>query len=337
MSLAVIAALALLVIFPLGPWLILAAWFAALARGPLERLSRSLGGRPRGAAVLTVGLFFVLVGPMVVMLLSLSREAIDLAKRVAASGAGKDALLALVSPQGSSDEELALNPRAILELVQQHGGQAKGLLLGVTGAASALVIGLFIFFWGAHALLVGGPAAYGWFAARLPIPRSHFDRLASAFVETGRGLLIGTGLTGLSQALVATITYVALGVPRALVLGVMTLVASVIPSVGCALVWVPVAAGLLISGNTGKAIALMLIGGLVISTVDNILRPIFSRSGKLNLPAFVLLISVLGGVSFFGAWGLILGPLLARLSKEALDIAHDEQLWGEPRGESAQP
>ncbi|MEO8877725.1 MAG: AI-2E family transporter, partial [Polyangiaceae bacterium] len=143
--------------------------------------------------------------------------------------------------------------------------------------------------------------------------------------ETGRGLLVGVGLTGLVQGVIATVAYFALGVPRALVLGLLTCLASVIPSVGTALVWVPIAIGLGLSGRTGSAAILVGIGVLVIGTIDNVLRPVFSRFGKLELPSFVLLVSIFGGLALFGTWGFLLGPLLVRLAKEALIISREER------------
>ena len=126
------------------------------------------------------------------------------------------------------------------------------------------------------------------------------------------------------QGVLATITYVALGVPRALVLGMLTCVASLIPSVGTALVWVPVAGGLALAGRTAPAVVMALVGVFVIGTVDNFLRPVFARFGKLELPTFVLLTSIFGGLAIFGTWGVILGPLFARLAKEALVLARED-------------
>jgi predicted PurR-regulated permease PerM len=83
---------------------------------------------------------------------------------------------------------------------------------------------------------------------------------------------------------------------------------------------VPVAAGLALSGRTTAAIVMAAIGVLVIGTVDNVVRPVFSRFGQLRLPTFAILIAILGGFAVFGTWGILLGPLFVRLAVEALDI-----------------
>lgn len=106
----------------------------------------------------------------------------------------------------------------------------------------------------------------------------------------------------------------------------MTAAASLIPSVGTALIWVPVAIGLGLSGRWGAAGILAAIGVFIIGTVDNILRPVLSRYGQLELPTFVLFLAIFGGITLYGAAGIILGPLLVRLGVEALAIAYAEGL-----------
>ena len=106
----------------------------------------------------------------------------------------------------------------------------------------------------------------------------------------------------------------------------LTCIASLIPSVGTALVWVPIAIGLALAGKTGAAVVMAAVGMIVIGTVDNVMRPVFARYGKLELSTFVLLTSIFGGLAIFGTWGLLLGPLSARLAKEALMMARIDRL-----------
>lgn len=125
----------------------------------------------------------------------------------------------------------------------------------------------------------------------------------------------------------AALLYLVLGVPQALPLGLLTLLFSIVPIVGTALVWVPIAAGLAMTGRVGAGIGLAIFGAVVISSIDNIARPWLASRGKLQLPMFIVLVSMFGGVELFGGWGIIFGPLLVRLAKEALAL----------RREAAQP
>jgi len=171
-----------------------------------------------------------------------------------------------------------------------------------------------------YGVLVEGRGWYAWIEKHAPMPASSVQRFADAFRETGRGVAYGIVGAGLIQSIVATIVYLVLGVPSALALGLLTLVFSVIPAVGTAIVWAPVAAGLALTGRTGAAIVLAVIGVAVIGTVDNVARPYLAKRGKLQLPTYVVLVAMFGGLSIFGGWGIILGPLLVRLAKEALVI-----------------
>ncbi|MBW3550984.1 MAG: AI-2E family transporter, partial [Proteobacteria bacterium] len=91
--------------------------------------------------------------------------------------------------------------------------------------------------------------------------------------------------------------------------------------IGTAIVWIPVAAGLALTGRPSAALSLAVVGVAVIGTVDNVARPWLAHRGKLQLPTWVVLVSMFGGIELIGAWGLLLGPLLVRLAKEALVIS----------------
>ncbi|MET0591836.1 MAG: AI-2E family transporter [Polyangiaceae bacterium] len=316
---------------PLWPPLVLAIWVAVMARPVLLRIAKATGGRHRAAGGLVVFLVMAIFVPLGGALASLSRGAIDLARNVMASDSARSALVAVTSQgpggegNGANPLDFVRSPQKLIALVQEHGAQAAQILGGVAGAATEALLGLFVFFYAVYVFLVDGPKYYQWAEKHIPIKVDHTRRLAAAFNETGRGLFIGVGLTGLTQGIIATITYFALGIPRALVLGLLTCIASLIPSVGTALIWVPVAGGLALSGNFVGAAIMTGVGVGVISTVDNVMRPVFARYGKLDLSSFVLLTAIFGGLAMFGTWGLLLGPLCARLAKEALVIARQER------------
>jgi predicted PurR-regulated permease PerM len=293
-----------------------------------------VGGRERAAAVLTMLLLLALVVPCVLLLAALAGDAVDLVRRVLASQGGRGALEAIVSGgNGPGPAETPFSWRSFglgqaFDLVKQYGSNALRVLQTVAGAAAEVALWLFIFLLGSYTFLTDGPRAYRWLEGRAPLHPRHTRRLVGAFHETGRGLLIGVGLTALIQGLGAMVTYVALGVPRALVLGALTCFAALIPSFGTALVWVPVAAGLALAGRHVPAIILAAIGTVVISSLDNVLRPVLSRFGELRMPGFVLLTAMFGGLGVFGTWGLVLGPLVARLLLEVLDLLREERAWG---------
>lgn len=121
-------------------------------------------------------------------------------------------------------------------LAVSQGGRAWALAQQVAGTTARVVIGLVIAIGGLYGLLVDGGRWYAWLEAHAPVTKTSFRRLAGALVETGRGLFFGILGAGFAQAIVATVFYVALGVPQPFALGLLTLVCSVIPAVGTAIV-----------------------------------------------------------------------------------------------------
>jgi len=93
---------------------------------------------------------------------------------------------------------------------------------------------------------------------------------------------------------------------------------SVIPAVGTAIVWVPVTIGLALTGRDGAAIILAICGIALIGTIDNFVRPFLTRRGRLQLPTYIVLVSMFAGVMVIGAWGLLVAPLAVRWVKAVL-------------------
>jgi predicted PurR-regulated permease PerM len=313
-----------LMIWPLWQPLVLATWFAIFARPLMKRVSRVTRGRHRAAAVLTVLLLLLVLVPIGLLVASLVSAAAELLETLLKSNGGKNALAVIVSGGGADGHRFALSD--IVPLTKQYGERAFGLATTIAGATANGIFGVFVFVLAAYTFLAEGRQVYAWIEDHLPIAPRNFRRYAAAFAETGRGLVVGVGLTGVIQGIAATAAYLALGIPRAFVLGVFTACASLIPAVGTALVWGPVALGLALTGSWGRATIMVAIGIFVIGLVDNLLHPLLSRLGSLKLPTFVLVVAMFGGLATVGAWGLVLGPLLVRLAMEAVSIERDERV-----------
>jgi len=312
---------ALVVLTPFWAPLVLAAWLAIVASPLCQRIARRFHARSAAPAMLTVVLVLAVLLPLGGLALSLTATAVELFQNLQHSKSAADALRTLTSGSVGLPMQ-APNPGEIFELVRTHASGALNALRVVFGAVTQAVIGLIVFVAGFFIFLQRGAGLYTWIIERSPLEPQHSRRLGDAFAETGRGLLIGIGLTALLQAAVATIGYLVSSVPQAFVLGLLTVIAALIPTIGSALIWVPVTAGLFMVGRTTAGVVMLAIGCCA-STIDNLARPVLSRFGKLNLNAFLLFLAMLGGIGVFGAWGLLLGPLSIRLAIEGLDILRE--------------
>lgn len=320
---------AVAVLLPFWTPLVLSIWIGHSLRRMVPGLTKLTGRKARAAALLTVALVTVILVPLALIAFSLISDAIDLAKRLATTPELKTMFEKLVTDgaQSTGGEPPAPNP---MQLVVKHGDRAWSMLSMVFAVATKVIIGLFIFISSVYVVLADGPAAYHWLERHSPLEQRTLKRFASAFIETGHGLFIGVGGAGLAQSIVATIAYIIIGVPEPFVLGILTLAASVVPSIGTAFVWVPVAIGLALTGRTDAAIGLGIVGVAVIGSIDNVVRPFLAKWGKLDLPAFLIMISMFGGLAVAGASGIILGPLVLRLAKEGLDMWHEERHGAAP-------
>lgn len=312
---------ALAAILPLWPSLLLAAWVGHLARPLLRRVAHVVGRRERAAALVTVGLILSIMVPLVALVFAVVSEGIDLYHEMQKTGLDKSFLLAIVAPGTNGGTEMPpIGLKEIVDLARSYGERAWQLAILLGGTAASVIIGVVVFFWGTYAMLSGEPAGVAWLEKHGGVPSIVVRRLYAAFMETGRGLFVGVGATSFVQAAVATATFVALGVKRAILLGALTLVMSLIPALGSGIVWAPVAIGLALSGSPIKAAILVAVGIFVIGTVDNLVRPFFARYGALQMSTFALFVAMLGGIVVFGTFGILLGPLLVRLAREALEL-----------------
>lgn len=312
-------------LLPLWPPLLLAAWLAHIAWPVYQWLYKRVRQRERAAAVLTVILAVLALGPLVIATLSLSASAVELGRKLFESESGSEALKALAADGSGAPVDLRhFEFRQWFDLARKHGIEAWGAANTLIAVATQLFVGLVVFGAAFYVFLVEGKRLYTWLLDRSPLSRGHSHRLAEAFAETGHGLIVGVGLTSLIQGAVAAIGYLITGVPSALVLGLATAIASLIPSFGSGLVWVPVTAGLAMSGRSGAAVVMLLIGG-VVCTVDNVIRPLLMQYGNLRLNALLLFVAMLGGMAVFGGGGLLLGPLIMRLVTEGLTMLKEHR------------
>jgi len=330
-----VVTVALLVVVAVTVWpliapLVLGAWFAHLLRPLFLRLSRIFRGRQKAAAILTALLVILALVPVVLAVTSLVPAVRSLVDQLKGANGGRGVLAALVSSGGAQDVD-------VVGMIKEHGASASKAAAVVAAASVDILVAGFVFLAVFFTALVSGERAFAWFEEHSPLEPAVFRRFAAAFHQAGRGMLVGSGLTALLQGVVATIIYAALGVPRAILFGLLSTVAALIPTTGAAIVWVPIAAGLAFSGQTGKAALLAALCAGVVGTVDNVLRPWISGRAHVGLPASVLFVSIFGGLAVFGGWGILIGPLVVRLAREALEIARERGVFhtAPRRGSSA--
>lgn len=153
----------------------------------------------------------------------------------------------------------------------------------------------------------------------VPLSVEYKKRLFQNFVTVVRATVKGNVLVAMAQGALGGLIFWMLDVSGALLWGVVMAFLSLLPAVGAALVWAPVAVYFMATGSVWQGVVLAAYGVLVIGLVDNILRPILVGKDT-KLPDYLVLLSTLGGMALFGINGFVIGPLVAALFISAWEL-----------------
>jgi predicted PurR-regulated permease PerM len=302
----------------------------AFTMQPLHmRLQAHLGGRHKLAALLTaLGTVGVSLLFMAALTYGLTRELSEAVIALQRRFSGVP-LSAIVGERGHHlIERFGLSEADLLQRIQAELGRATGY---VTQAA-ALVLEMTTT--ALLALLIGCITMYyalgDWTAIStrlekvMPLDPRHTRALVLEFREVGRSALLGLLATALVQAVLATIGYAIFGLPRAVAWGILTGVASFIPVVATATVWVPASIYFFLEGSIASGILLLAWGLFLITGFgEYVLRPRLVGGRGQGQP-LLMLVAALGGIQLFGLPGIVAGPVLMSLFLAILRIYERE-------------
>jgi len=181
------------------------------------------------------------------------------------------------------------------------------------------VIGLLLTFYLLFFFLRDRRAAIQLLRSLSPLSEVEMDRLFGRVGDTLYATIYGTLAVSAVQGVLGGLMFWWLGLPAPLLWGVVMALLAVVPVLGAFVVWIPAALFLAMEGSWGKALILTVWGGAVVSTIDNLLRPILVGK-RLKLHTVLAFISVVGGVILFGPAGLILGPVVLTVTSVLLEI-----------------
>ena len=153
----------------------------------------------------------------------------------------------------------------------------------------------------------------------IPLSPEHKTHLFGKFATVVRATIKGNVLVAAAQGALGGLILWALGVKAALLAGVLMGFLSLLPAVGAAIVWVPIAAGFLLAGSVWKGVVLIAAGVFAIGLIDNILRPILVGKDT-QMPDYLVLVSTLGGIAVLGPNGFVIGPAIAALFIAVWDL-----------------
>jgi predicted PurR-regulated permease PerM len=299
---------------------LLAAVFAGVVYPLYDWLRVKLGGRKVLAATITLLILLLGIGlPLAGFLALVAKEAVELAQGAElwfqSQGPRLDALRSAVERVPYAGDLLPEGDQIMVQL-RQAAGRAGPMLMGTVAAATrgtlSFLLQFFILLYAIFFFLIDGPAILRKILYYTPLDAHEEEQLLERFVSVTRATLKGSLLIGVIQGSAAGVAFWVAGVPGPAFWGTIMVVLSVIPAVGASLVWVPAVIYLFLVGQVAAAIGLLIWCALVVSTIDNFLRPrLIGRDARMS--DLLILISTLGGIVLFGAVGFIVGPIVAAL------------------------
>ena len=194
----------------------------------------------------------------------------------------------------------------------------------ITQSAFAFVVGLGIMLYLTYFLLRDGTEIARKISTLMPMQEGKRRALFQKFIAVVRATIKGSIVVAIVQGILGGMAFYFLDIRAPLLWGVVMGVLSLVPAIGTGLVWAPVAIYLFATGDVQRGIILLAFGLFVISTIDNVLRPILVGKDT-QMPDYVVLIATLGGIALMGVNGIIIGPVIAAMFISAWEIFGKDQ------------
>ena len=283
---------------------------AVFTRSPAQRLTRKVRNKTLAAVIAVFSVALCIIAPAGFAVHLLGQRILSAVSMLRSPGTVErlhealEALRSLAARHSISIGDLDLNS-ALGNASGPIGSAVMSAIGGSVATITDIVLMLFLlFFW-----YRSGDEFSSRVRRLLPFSAPERRFLSMTMLRTVRAVVLGRFVVAGIQAVLAWLVFLALGVPAASILGAVTFVCCILPAVGAFIVWVPVMVYLLLIHAWTKAIILLLVGTLVLSTVDNVLQAKIAGT-RARMGTVEMFLSILGGVWLLGISGLVLGPLI---------------------------
>jgi len=329
--LGVALTLAYIVLRPFVDILIIGVVLAALTRPVYLRLLRCCRMRATLAALITVGLIFTcLIIPVFFFLGSLFAQGVQSVNALQARLAATD-FNTLFSHESIAPylqwmqnhlpfvDLKKLAPQADLIALSKSAGQmlldsGTKIIGNVFILTMNFVILLFVLFF----LIRDGERMMARLRYLLPLTTDQENRIFRQLDDVAKSVILGAFVIALAQGAAGGLGLFIVGI-QPFFWGCMMGFASLIPVVGTALIWLPVALYLILTGHWQWGLFLIGWGAIVVSGIDSIIRPILMQN-RSKMSTFWVFLAIIGGIKFFGALGILYGPLVLGFAMVMLSL-----------------
>lgn len=323
----------------LSPFLSVLVWAGAI--GTISHpLYRRLLGRLQGREILAAGLMttavvLAIVVPLVGVIFTLSHEAAlayQYLETITAgpSGLAMDELLChpVLAPLVERLQPLLLQLNLDLEPMVMPA--VKSGLSAMLNYSTGIVKNFFEFLFKLVLMVItlffiyrDGRRFLEHFWAILGIRDSLRDTITETMTRVLGAVMYGVILTCMVQGALGGLGFWVTGLPSPFLFGTLMAICAPIPFIGTALIWAPGATYLLLQGKTMTGLLLIAWGVVAVSSIDNVIRPLFI-SGRAKLPILLIVFGVIGGLLAFGLAGVVAGPIILAVSLVFFEVYRTE-------------
>ncbi|MDJ0804994.1 MAG: AI-2E family transporter [Desulfobacterales bacterium] len=305
----------------------MAAIFSALAQPLYVWLARLFGGRRPMASLATLLLIVIVVLiPLGILVGIVTAQAIAVSQSVQPAVEkflSEPTVFSAYLDRIPYIDQIVVYKETILRKAGEFvGSLSKYLIRNLGSGALGTVNFLFMFFIMLYTMfffLMDGNRLLSRILYYLPLQNEEESQLLDRFTSVSRATIKGTIVICILQGGLAGLGFFAVGIKGAAFWGTVMGVLSIIPGIGTGLVWIPAVVILVALGHYAKGIGLALFCGLVVGSIDNLVRP--SLVGKdTQMHDLFILFGTLGGIALFGVVGIIIGPIIAALFVTMWDI-----------------
>lgn len=294
-----------------------------------KRLAKKIKRRGLSALVSSLLVIVILVLPLIFLTVALTNEFAGATRNLPAQVAQLMDPEAPITGKASKwihehvDIDAARSQEFVIQQLKPAGTVLLGQSLGLMGNILGGIVKAFFVIITMYYLFRDGDRIVRALPGALPLTNKQSEAILARVSQVVNASVYGVVTIAMLQGMLGGLAFWVLGVPSPVLWAVVLAIVCMIPIAGSFFVWLPAAAYLMMTGHWTKAVLLILWGGLVISTVDNFLRPKLIKN-QTRLHELFVFFSVLGGMSVFGLLGIVLGPVVLAITLGLLQTFRQE-------------
>ncbi|MBI2084365.1 MAG: AI-2E family transporter [Candidatus Aenigmarchaeota archaeon] len=332
---ALIIILGIVSFFILKPFLtyvLFAVVFVVVAYPFYSRLKSRIRSSSLSALLVIFIIIFIIIVPSAYITVKLAEQARSLFFSLGdAQLTSLQKLEEVVSSYTGLQLELTANIQSwVGDVATMSRSYVVGNILTFTKIITNFTAGILLMFFVMYYLFVDGEHMVRGLKKYIPLEKKYKNLLLSRSYTTIHALFIGSFLTAIIQGIIAALGFMIFGVPNPIFWGFVTSVVSILQFIPASIVYIPGSIFLFFNGNIPAGLGLLVYGLLIVSNIDNVVRPQFVRmySKYSNIHSLTIVLGVIGGLSFIGLSGIVIGPLILSLFLEVVRVyaAHKRKI-----------